>query len=444
VSLRNTHLLQDADLEGKQYPALDPPILTDESPAQSESFFPYIQLFWAHRRFLLRAGIYAFVASIITAFLIPVSYRSTTQLMPPDSHSGSGLGVLAAMSANPSLGAFSGLTGDLLGLKSTSEVFVGILSSQTAQDAVIQQFQLQNVYRDSKIEDARKDLAEHTAMAIDRKSGIVSISVTDHDPNRAAAIAGAYVNELDILNAQLSTSEARRERVFLEQQLQKVNSDLEEAERHFSEFASNNTAIDIPAQGKAMVQAAAELQGRLIAAQAQLSGLQQIYSDNNARVRTARAQVSELQKKFNELGGQGGSAAGKDDASLYPSLRSLPVLGVTYADLYRQTKIQETVYELLTQQYELAKVQEAKEIPSVKVLDPALVPTKKSFPPRLLIVFLGTGLGVIFGMMWITGKRRWNEVGRNDPRKAFTVEVLSTLHGYMPWFFRNGDGTGTS
>lgn len=442
MSLRETNLLPDADVEAGHSLALERPVLGDDSLQQAESLLPYLQLFWAHRRFLLRAGIYAFLASVVAAFLIPVRYRSTTQLMPPDSHSGSGLGMLAAMSASPSMGALGGLAGDLLGLKSTSELFVGILSSQTAQDAVIQKFQLQKVYHDSKIEDARKQLAEHTVIGVDRKSGIVSISVTDHDPSRAAAIARAYVDELDRLNAQLSTSEARRERIFLEQQLQKVNTDLETAERNFSDFASKNTAIDVPAQGKAMVQAAAELQGRLIAAEAELSGLQQIYSDNNARVRTAQARVNELQEKFNELGGKGGSDGGKDDASLYPSLRKLPLLGLTYADLYRQTKIQETVYELLTQQYELAKVEEAKEIPSVKVLDPALVPTKKTFPPRSLIVVLGTMLGVIFAMSWIAGKSQWNQVDATDPRKAFAVEVFTTLHSHIPRLSRNGNRAG--
>lgn len=441
MSVRETNLLRDPDLEAGPHLALDSAVLEEERPVQTQSFLPYLQLFWAHRQILLRAGIYACLASIVAAFLIPVRYRSTTQLMPPDSHSGTGLGMLAAMSANPSMGALSGLAGDLLGLKSTSELFVGILSSQTAQDSLIQKFQLQKVYHAAKIEDARRDLADHTDIAVDRKSGIVSISVTDHDPTRAAGMARAYVDELDVLVAQLSTSEARRERIFLEQQLQKVNGDLETAERNFSDFASKNTAIDIPAQGKAMVQAAAELQGRLIAAQSELSGLQQIYSDNNARVRTAQARVNELQKKLNELGGREDSDESKDDTPLYPSLRKLPVLGLTYADLYRQTKIQETVYELLTQQYEMAKVEEAKEIPSVKVLDPALVPTKKTFPPRTLIVLLGTLLGVVFAMTWIVGKRRWNEVDISDPRKAFALEVFTTLHSHIPRFSRNGHGT---
>ena len=128
-----------------------------------------------------------------------------------------------------------------------------------------------------------------------------------------------------------------------------------------------------------MVEAAATLQGELIAGQAQLSGLRANLRDSNVRVRAAEARVNELKKKLNEIGGIGTQSELNSDNSLYPSIRKLPLLGVTYADLYRQTKIQETVYELLTQQYELAKVQEAKEIPTVKVLDEALCRRKSRF-----------------------------------------------------------------
>lgn len=413
---------------------------TQQEP-QREGILPYLQLFWRYRRTLARTAIASFITCAVFAFLIPARFRSVTQLMPPDNHSSSGLGLLAAMSGNSGMEALGGLAGDLLGVKSSGELFVGILSSETARDRLIKDFQLQHVYRDSKIEDARKELADHTELSVDRKSGIISITVTDHDPKRAAAMAQAYVNELDLLVAQLSTSEARRERVFLEQQLQKVNADLEAAERNFSDFASKNTAIDIPAQGKAMVQAVATLQGELIAAEAELSGLQQIYSDNNARVRSAQARVNELQKKLNEIGGQANSDTGKDDnASIYPSLRKLPVLGLTYADLYRQEKIEETVYELLTQQYEMAKVEEAKEIPTVKVLDPAIVPTKKSFPPRTMIVALGCIAGVSCHMFWLIVGVLWSAIDIKDPRKIFATEVFSTLVAHLPRRRRNANG----
>jgi len=363
--------------------------------------------------------------------------------MPPDGLTGSGIGMLAAMAGRsaPSASGFGGLASDLLGVKSSSALFVGILNSESAQDALIQKFNLAKVYHASKIEDARKDLAERTDISEDRRSGILTIGITDHDPKRAAAMAHAYVDELDRLVAQVSTSSARRERMFLEERLQKVKLDLDSAARNFSDFASKNTAIDIPAQGKAMVEAAATLQGQLIAAQAELSALQQVYTNSNVRVRAAEARVGELKKKLNEIGGAGSRNDLNAETSLYPSIRKLPLLGVTYADLYRQTKIEETVFELLTQQYELAKVQEAKEIPTVKVLDAAIVPTKKSFPPRTVIVVLGTMLGITLMMTWIVGKTQWERVDASDPRKVFATEVFATVQARIPKISRNGTGS---
>jgi uncharacterized protein involved in exopolysaccharide biosynthesis len=411
--------------------------LPEEHIEAPQSLLPYVRLFWQYRRFLLRAGIYSLLASALIALLIPVRFQSVTRLMPPDGQSGSTLGMLAAMAGRSGAG-LSGIAGDLLGVKSSGALFVGILNSESAQDALIQKFDLKKAYRDSKIEDARKDLAERTDVSEDRKSGIITIGVTDHDPKRAAAMAQAYVDELDRLVAQVSTSSARRERVFLEERLQKVKVELDSAARNFSDFASKNTAIDIPAQGKAMVEAAATLQGQLIAAQAELSGLQQIYTNNNVRVRSAEARIGELKKKLNEIGGAGSQSDLKADKSLYPSIRKLPLLGVTYADLYRQTKIEETVFELLTQQYELAKVQEAKEIPTVKVLDAAIVPTKKSFPPRTVIVVLGTMLGMMLAATWIVGKGRWDATDVSDPRKILALEMLTTVRARTAKFSRNG------
>lgn len=424
---------------------LDAPQREDDSLLEepieiSPALLPHLRLFWDNRRLLWRSGLCALLVSIVIAFLIPVRFQSVTRLMPPDEQSNSGLGMLAAMASGPGASGLAGMAGDLLGIKSSGDLFIGVLGSDTIQDDLIRQFQLMKVYHDSKIEDARRDLAEHTAISADRKSGIISIAVTDHDSERAAAMAQAYVSELNVLVSQLSTSSARRERIFLEGRLEKVKGDLDSAEQNFSVFASKNTAIDIPEQGKAMVDAAATLQGQLIAAQAELSGLQEIYTDKNVRVRAAQAHVEELQKKLNEIGGAGTEKDLASDNSLYPSIRKLPLLGVTYADLYRQTKIQETVYELLTQQYELAKVQEAKEIPTVKVLDPALVPTKKSFPPRTVIAGLGALLGLALAMTWVSGKTRWDAVDASDPRKAFAVEVFATAHARLPVFMRNGNG----
>jgi capsule polysaccharide export protein KpsE/RkpR len=304
-----------------------------------------------------------------------------------------GMAMLAAASGNIGAQLGSGLgsmAGDLLGLKSSSDLFIGILQSRTVQDELVNKFELRKVYSDRRMEDAREDLGKRTNLSVDRKSGILTIQVVDHDPKRAAALAGEYAGELDRVVTQLNTSSAHRERVFLEDRLTQVKQDLESAEKNFSEFATKNTALDIPTQGRAMIEAAATLEGQLIAAQTELQGLKQVYADANVRVRATQARVAELRQQLEKnLGGNTGgpgAANGQNRHSLYPSIRELPALGVGYADLYRNTKIQEAVFQTLTQEYELAKVQEAKETPSVKILDPPDVPEKRSFPDRKSVV----------------------------------------------------------
>jgi uncharacterized protein involved in exopolysaccharide biosynthesis len=402
--------------------------MPEELRAANERSAAHLRLLWERRRFLLRWTMIGFALSLVTAVLIPSRYEATTQLMPPDNQTGSGLAMLSAVTGRSAgLGA---VAGDLLGVKNSGALFVGVLQSRTVRDRLSEQFKLSDVYRTSRIEDTRQALAEHTGISDDHKSGIISITVTDHDPQRAAAMASTYVKELDRLVAEVSTSAARRERIFLEDRLLTVKQDLDVSATKFSEFASKNTAIDIPAQGKAMVEAAATLQGQLIAAESELHGLEAIYTDQNVRVKALRARVSELRTQLGKIGGEAGAAGAlspKSDPSLYPSIRQLPLLGVTYADLYRKTKIQETVFELLTQQYELAKVQEAKEIPSVKVLDTAVVPTKKSYPPRGAFTVTGTALFLLGACVWIFVNRTYAAIDPQDPRKQLAEEVVLTL-----------------
>jgi capsule polysaccharide export protein KpsE/RkpR len=391
------------------------------------SAFTRLQLLWDKRLVLFRVAVWGFIGFTIIAFLIPSKYDSVTQLMPPDSDT-SGAAMLAAI-AGKGGDALSSYASNLLGIKSSGALFIGILRSRTVEDSLINKFDLRKVYFVRRWEDARKELAERTFIEEDRKSGIITIAVRDRSPQRAQAMAQAYVDQLNIAVATLSTSSARREREFLETRLKAVKQDLDQAAQDFSQFASKNTAIDIPEQGKAMVEAAARLQGELIAAEAQRQGLAQIYTANNARVRAAQANIDELRRQLNKLGGAGtGPGASSGESSLYPSIRQLPLLGVTYADLYRRTKIEETVYEILTKQYELAKVQEAKEIPTVKVLDPPDAPERKASPRRILIVGFGTFLAVAFGCAWIIGTVVWDETDSEDPRKLLAIHVLDGFH----------------
>ena len=435
-----------------------------------------LRLLWGRRRFFFRAVTVGLLVSALVAFLIPKSYTSTTQLMPPDPQSTSGMAMMAAMAAKAG-GGLAGVAGDLLGLKSSGALFIGVLRSQTSQDRLIEQFDLGNVYGAHLVTDARMKLDENTSISEDRKSGIITISVTDHSPQRAAALANAYVDQLNLLVSELSTSSARRERVFLEDRLKVAKQDLDDASNQLAQFSSKNNTLDIQQEGKAMLDAAGTIAGELIAAQSQLEGLRQIYTDNNSRVRSLNARVAELRRQLEKLGGTQGDAVKKPQASTlakspdgnpslgqtadppgdtlvgqaadpstakaggglpYPTIRSLPLLGAKYADYYRRAKIQETVYELLTEQYELAKVQEAKETPSVKVLDPAKIPEKKSFPPRLIIMFLGGFLAFAISVVWALGSARWKEADPQDPRKILAQEVVGALKARMPWALRNG------
>lgn len=417
-----------------------------------------LRLLWDRRRFFLRATAAGLIVSTIIAFLIPKSYTSTTQLMPPDPQSTSSMTMMAAMAAKAG-GDLGAVAGDLLGLKSSGALFIGVLRSQTSQDRLIQQFDLRKVYGKRLVIDARTKLDENTSISEDRKSGIITISVTDHSPQRAAALASAYVDQLNSLVSELSTSSAHRERVFLEERLKVAKEDLDDASNQLAQFSSKNNTLDIQQEGKAMLDAAGAIAGEMIAAQSQLEGLRQIYTDNNSRVRSLDARVAELRKQLEQLGGT--EAKGANGAATspgqsadpppaqpsglpYPTIRSLPLLGAKYADYYRRAKIQETVYELLTEQYELAKVQEAKETPSVKVLDPARIPEKRSFPPRLVIMILCTFLTSALSVVWVLGSARWEEVDPKDPRKIFVQEVAVKLKARMPGSSRSGDAPDSS
>ncbi len=399
-----------------------------------------VRLLWDNRRFLIRATLLGLILATAIAFLIPKRYKSTAELMPPNQSLNSGAAMMAALSSQVG-GGLAGLAESALGVKTTGALFVGILKSDTVQDDVIHKFNLNRVYGTRYIEDARTALAAHTDISEGQKSGILTISVTDHDPRRAAAMAEEYVNELNWVVTHLSTSSAHRERVFLDHRLSQVKTNLETAEKQFSQFASTNTAIDIPSQGKAMVTAAATLQGQMIAAESELEALRQIYTNNNVHVRAAQARVDELRHALEKLGGKGAgekSSAGE----LFPTISQLPVLGVSYADLLRRVKVEEAVFKILTQQDEMAKVEEAKEIPSVKVLDPPEVPQRKSFPPHLLIMLLGGFLTFTLAVLWVLARTHWDETDPADPRKVLALEMVATVKARLPWASQNGSRLG--
>ena len=426
-SLRQNSVIHEIDAA----PAVEFPS-PEEPEAQERPALADLWLIWEKRRFVYRVAIRALIISTIIAFLIPRKFDSTVRLMPPDSgDAGMMMAALAGRAvgggsagAAPSAGLAS-LAGSVLGMKNTGALFVDLLHSRTVQDHIVDRFNLQSVYWERYKQDAREVLDDRTDVKEDRKSGVITLTVRDRNRQRAHDMAQAYVDELNKLLAQVSTSSARRQRIFIENRLVTVKADLEQAERDFSGYASKNTTLDIKEQAKAMVESAAMLQGQMIAAQSELEGLEQIYTPNNVRVKAARARVGELRSQLQKMTGTDASLepdAPKSDA-LYPSIRELPLRGVEWADLYRRTKIQETVFELLTQQYEIARIQEAKEIPTVNVVDPPNVPEKKSFPPIWLVIAGLTTFAVAGTVGWIVGRVRWESLDPDDPGKRLATSV---------------------
>jgi uncharacterized protein involved in exopolysaccharide biosynthesis len=409
-----------------------------EQEGEGLELLPRLRLLWDRRASLAKASLAGLVITAIFAFVIPEAYEANVQLMPPDNSALSGTsamlglmlgtGGLGGGTGGGAAGGLAGTVGDLLGAQKPGALFIGILNSRTIMDRMIDRFDLRKVYWLKTYAAARKRLTSRVTFLEDKKSGIIKITVEDRDPTRATQMAQAYVEELDALLAHVNTSSASRERVFLEKRLTAVHAELDDATKELSEFSSRNATLDPQDQGKAMLDSAAILQGQLIAARSELSGLQQIYTGENVRVRSLQAHVAELERQINTLGGKGyAGSATLDSNSLYPSIRQLPVLGREYLDLYRRVKVDETVFSLLTESYEMAKVQEAKETPSVKVLDAARIPEQKSWPPRRLLAIGGGFLGLLLASSWIVGVEHWAEIDPGDPTKLFLSEILTDV-----------------
>jgi capsule polysaccharide export protein KpsE/RkpR len=419
-------------------PDVEPDLISGAEPEAVERgrAIARLGLLWEQRQVLYRWAAIGLVGSIVIACVIPVRYTSTTRLMPPDQTQQGMASMLAALGGKTG-GDMGSIGGELLGLKTSGDMFVGVLRSRTVEDDLINKFDLRKVYGHRRYVDTRKELDERTDVVADRKSGIITLKVSDRNPDRAAGMGLEYVEALNRIVITLNTSAAHKEKVFLEERLGQVQQDLETAEKDFSQYASRNTTIDVKEQGKAMIVAAADLEGELIAAETQLEGLRQIYAPNNVRVRSVQARIDEYRRQLQKLGGKGPASAGggasqnedgaEQSQDSYPTIRQLPILGVTWSDLYRRTRVQEAVFETLTKQYELAKVEEARETPSVKVLDRADVPEQRSYPPRLLVISLGTALVCVLGCVWVLTYARWQEVNPRDPGKILAQEIFQTV-----------------
>lgn len=419
-------LLNDNALAVRDKEALD---LSSTAPGDA-AWIENAGVLWDRRRVLFRVALWTLLVSTAVALILPKHYESTARIMPPD-QSGGGTALLAALAGKSMLGGLGALASGLFGLHNSSALFVDLLQSTSVKERLVDLFDLQKVYGTRYRLDALKKLARRTDITEDRKSGVITITVTDNDRRRARDMAQAYLDQLDSLLIRVNTSAARRERQFIEQRLTTVKSELEKAQLELSDYASKNTTLDVKEQTKAMVDAGAKLQAQLIVARSERDSLEQIYSPNNVRVRATQARVTELERELRRMAGSSTVSSyppeQEDAATIYPPLRQLPVLAVRWADLYRKVRVSETVFDLLTEEYETARIEEAKSIPTVSVIDPPNWPEKKSFPPRLIIAVGLTLASICVTALCLLASERWRRVDVLDPRKLLAQRIWTSI-----------------
>lgn len=385
-------------------------------------------LFWDHRRLFFRVAVVVCLLSVVMVLLLPKEFESSARIMPPE-QGGNGAAMLAALVGKSGAGALAGLAGSLVGAKNNSALFVALLHSGTISGHLIDRFDLQRVYHKRYRVDTGKRLAHLTKITEDTKSGVITIVVTDETRERARDLAQGYLDELNNLVARVNTSSAHREREFIEQRLSTVQAELQRAEQELSEFSSKNTAIDIKEQTKATVEAGAKLEGQLIAGETELDSLRQIYGNQNVRVRAAEARNSILQRELKRANGQAdlGSETNTDSSHPYPALRQLPQLGIQWANLYRNVRIHETVFDLLSEEYENARIEEAKSIPTIGVIDFPGVPERRSGPHRTLIVLISIFLSFVMTALFLLARRSWLAMDDSDSRRVLANRIGVTI-----------------
>lgn len=322
-----------------------------------------------------------FVLACIISLMRPNIYTATARVLPPQQEK-SGLGGMLG-----GMGDLAALAGVQLG-GSSADVYVGMLQSRTLADAIIDQFDLMRVYDQEYRVLMHKRLNNLVNITLGKKDGIIAISVDDEDPQRAAAIANAYVEELKKLNVRINLSTAGRERLFLEERLAVVGRDLEIAEENLKSFQEEHKAIRIDEQTKGLIEAISRLKGEQASKEVELGVLLSYQTEQNPQVRALRESIHQIREQIRRLEQSPGGRQISDDVFFVTS--EVPELGLQFARLMRDYKVQETLFELLTKQYEVAKISEAKNTSTLQILDEATPPDRKSKPKRALMVLLAT------------------------------------------------------
>src|SRR5579883_2655935 len=332
----------------------------------------------------------ALIALIVTLFL-PKSYTATTIVLPPQQSSSLSSSIMSQLGGLGSLGALAGAG---MGLKNPNDMYVAMFKSRTVEDAMVQRFNLMKEYHQKYLSTARKVFEDHAKVESGTKDNLITISVEDRDPKRAADMANAYVDEYRHLSQHLAIGEAAQRRLFFEQQLQQAKDNLANAEEALKETQQQTGMIQLDSQARALIESAASLRAQIAAKEVQLQAIKSYATDQNAELVQTQKELDALRAQLAQLGGN--TDAGS--AGLIVPKGKVPEAGLEYVRKYRDVKYYETIFDILARQYELAKLDEAREGALIQVVDPATVPDYKSFPKRGLITLLAALAGLFLGI----------------------------------------------
>jgi tyrosine-protein kinase Etk/Wzc len=356
-------------------------MLTSVETSTEVSLAELFGLLYRRKRQLLRVSILTGLAVGVVVFLLPVSYTAEAVILTPQqaqSSLSSFLGPLAGLAPAAGMSGLGLLSG--LGLRNPADLYVGVLESRTVADDLIKKFGLKDVYGSADYTRARKRLERNTRIE-SGKDSLIRIRVDDHDAARAAKLANAYVDELSRSNSRLALTEAGQRRLFYEDQLAKEKEPLAEAEIALRNTQQATGLVAPGGQAEAMLRIGAQLHAEILSGEAQLAAMKTFAAEDNPRLQIVKRELSVLQTQLNEL-----ERGEYKPGTLELPTGHLPEASLKYLRAVRELKYHETLFEVLSRLYEAARLDEAKSAAPIQVVDRAITPERKSWPPRTLLV----------------------------------------------------------
>jgi tyrosine-protein kinase Etk/Wzc len=378
----------------------------DEDEGPSVGLIDLLTWWGEGKRLIAGVTVAAALASLGAALLLTPVFTARTTLLPPTSQSQSG--SAAALAA---LGALGGLAGGMAA-KTPDELYIALLKSDSVQRSLSERYDLRTRYHVDNYEALRKTLPTYIRVSSDKKSGVITVEVDDEDPKFAAELANAHVGEVTKVLGRLAVSEAQLRRVFFEQQLKDTKENLIKAETQLRLVQEKSGVIVLDKQAEALILGAAQLRGLIAEREVQMKVLRGAATEQNPDVMRMAAELRALRS---ELARMESSQSGNPGSAVDMPVGKLPEVAIEYVRARRELKLQETLFEGMIRQYEMAKLDEAKEGPILQQVDKALAPDYKSKPARGLIVIASTLLALLASAAWVAWRRFGALARENNP-----------------------------